>query len=190
MSIKKLSKEYSGNKIRLKYYLTHSKYTRKQVQIAVFACLGFVLSLLYFVLKMITPKNDTIFTIVLLGFVILLIGKMMNFFLLKYELVGKLYLDEEKLILDYKDRESQQIPYENILKIEYYGCVRESVISSENKYKTYQIKLILSNHQIILFEAAKEMILTTKDQNIQRMIDPPLIEAINAISPKFGVVNV
>lgn len=184
--MRKLISDYSGGKIGIKYYLVKPKYSRTFINLIVLLLTIISLLLIFYVLPKGIENSFVLPISVLLGF--LLSSLILGPILLKYDRNGKLFFNEEQLLLKYSDGRELYIPYNEILKIEYRGNVRKDLISKFQLYKTIKVRLTNSKNENIIFEATNEMFLSTEELNIQRTIEPILPITLEAINPKYGIM--
>lgn len=187
--MRKLISDYSGGKIGIKYYLAKPKYSQTSINLIVLLITLITLPLIFYVLPKGLEKVENNFVLpISVVVVILLPSFILGPILLKFDRNGKLFFNEEQMVLKYSDGKELVIPYNEILKIEYKGNVRKDLISKSPSYKTIKVRLINSKKEQIIFEATNEMFLTTSDLNIQRTIDPILPITLEAINPKYGIM--
>jgi hypothetical protein len=189
MMMKTLRDNFASGKIDLKYYLVRPKYSKNEIIIAILILSIVVLPVLILSIRLLN-SNQLNSTLIIVGIFFLLIvpyyilGRLM----LKFDVIGKVQFNELYLTIQFHNQELHEIPYTEILKIEYCGGIREDLISKVIRFKSYKIRLITSENRKIDFEATQNMYLTKGELNIQRSIEPTLIRAVEAINPKYGIV--
>lgn len=190
MKMKTIRDNFAGGKIDLKYYLVRPKYSKNEITSYVIILTIVVLSALILSINLLNfqQKNSTLFIVGLLLLMIVpyyILGKLV----LKFDIIGNIQFNELYLSIQLKNQEPQEIPYMEILKIEYCGGVREDLISKFVTYKTYKLRFLTADKRKVDLEAAQNMELTIEELNIQKRIEPTLINVVEAINPKYGIIN-
>lgn len=110
-------------------------------------------------------------------------------FILKYDLIGKLYFNEDHLLIETKN-ENQKLNYHEIIKIEYCGSLPKDIVTNvgfDRPYLSYKIRFYTSLKDYFTIEATREIFVLPEEKEYPSQIYPIIERTLKAIKPKYGI---
>lgn len=186
--------KFSKGKIELKFNLVKplvEDKKRKRIKIIILI-LTFPILFCFFKLFQIM-KLDNIFLmfgIIIVFFYLLDLFTKSNLLSLKNTGTMK-FLPEKIEIMNNEKEEFIPINYSDILAIRYKGNVQTNIVTGKYPYyKSFHIKFMLKNNDAVIVESEFKLHLTSEDLKQFKTFEPHIIQVLEEINPKFGVLNV
>lgn len=185
--------DFSAGKIEIKYHLIKPMYSKKKRGVITLITSLVVFAAILGIVKALSAKgmDNTwiilIITIFMISVPTFIIGKV----LLRYTVIGRLSFYEDHLTIE-QDEETQQLNYQDILKIEYCGSLPQNIFTNvgmDRPYVSYKVRFYtgIKDHQTI--DVARDMFLLPEEKALHRKIHPIIERTLKAIQPRYGLAE-